>query len=313
MPVDLHEIAIAEADKWLGMGDKMRAQGWDEAELEASIRNNVQFHINSTITSLVAAQVGIEVAKRTSTLIKKCIADYLESEELTFPDPSERVKQAIEDKIEEIDDNESSLADNFIHAHDAIFRAANSGHKAGDICLALKISPWTFRRRLAEATQRAERARERYESFFAPLESLDSIVSAEDSELDRLSLGYRARSLLDAGGYKTIGSIRAASKDELLNIVGFGKICLRETLDAIDEFDRLPFAKMLTSQQGTSARQLELTVRAERCLRDGGYKTVESIDAASDEELLRVEGLGNNSLKEIRAEVVRLKAETASL
>jgi DNA-directed RNA polymerase alpha subunit len=78
---------------------------------------------------------------------------------------------------------------------------------------------------------------------------------------------------------------------------------------------RLPSAPDEPSWRTLPVDEMEISVRASNALRfnesyrDYGCKTAGDIDDKTDRELLRFSNFGKESLREVRAEIERLKAE----
>lgn len=134
-------------------------------------------------------------------------------------------------------------------------------------------------------------------------------------------LSARSRNCLERAGIETLGDLTAISEHDLLSSKNFGETSLREIREilksrglAIGQFaTRSPLAApvfqpdTVSPQEqallDTSVSDLNLSVRARKCLSRLGLVTVADLVAKTADELLSVRNFGVTSLNEIRAKL----------
>jgi DNA-directed RNA polymerase subunit alpha len=137
-------------------------------------------------------------------------------------------------------------------------------------------------------------------------------------------LSARSRNCLERAGIVTLGDLTAVSEHDLLASKNFGETSLREIREilksrglSIGQFSsRSPLAiptfqmETLSPQEqavlDTPVGDLNLSVRARKCLTRLGLVTVGELVAKTADELLSVRNFGVTSLNEVRAKLAEL-------
>ncbi|HUE13203.1 MAG TPA: DNA-directed RNA polymerase subunit alpha C-terminal domain-containing protein, partial [Planctomycetaceae bacterium] len=137
-------------------------------------------------------------------------------------------------------------------------------------------------------------------------------------------LSARSRNCLERAGIDTLGDLTAISEHDLLSSKNFGETSLREIREilksrglAIGQFaSRSPLVAPVFHPETISAQEqalletpvgdLNLSVRARKCLSRLGLVTVADLVAKTADELLSVRNFGVTSLNEVRAKLTEI-------
>jgi DNA-directed RNA polymerase subunit alpha len=134
-------------------------------------------------------------------------------------------------------------------------------------------------------------------------------------------LSARSRNCLERAGIETLGDLTAISEHELLSSKNFGETSLREIRDilksrglSIGQFaTRSPLAAPIFTPETVSPQEqamleapvgdLNLSVRARKCLSRLGLVSIGELLSKTADELLSVRNFGVTSLNEVRAKL----------
>jgi DNA-directed RNA polymerase subunit alpha len=137
-------------------------------------------------------------------------------------------------------------------------------------------------------------------------------------------LSARSRNCLERAGIETLGDLTAISEHDLLSSKNFGETSLREIRDilktrglSIGQFAaRSPLSAPLFSPETVSPQEqavieapvgdLNLSVRARKCLSRLGLVTIGELLSKTADELLSVRNFGVTSLNEVRAKLTEM-------
>jgi DNA-directed RNA polymerase subunit alpha len=137
-------------------------------------------------------------------------------------------------------------------------------------------------------------------------------------------LSARSRNCLERAGIETLGDLTAISEHDLLSSKNFGETSLREIRDilktrglSIGQFAaRSSLAAPLFSPETVSPQEqavieapvgdLNLSVRARKCLSRLGLVTIGELLSKTPDELLSVRNFGVTSLNEVRAKLTEM-------
>ncbi|HEV7999715.1 MAG TPA: DNA-directed RNA polymerase subunit alpha C-terminal domain-containing protein [Planctomycetaceae bacterium] len=137
-------------------------------------------------------------------------------------------------------------------------------------------------------------------------------------------LSARSRNCLERAGIETLGDLTAISEHDLLSSKNFGETSLREIRDilktrglSIGQFAaRSPLTTPLFTPEAVSPQEqaiieapvgdLNLSVRARKCISRLGLVTIGELLAKTADELLSVRNFGVTSLNEVRAKLTEM-------
>jgi DNA-directed RNA polymerase subunit alpha len=137
-------------------------------------------------------------------------------------------------------------------------------------------------------------------------------------------LSARSRNCLERAGIETLGDLTAISEHDLLASKNFGETSLREIRDilktrglSIGQFaSRSPLAAPIFTPETVSPQEqavleapvgdLNLSVRARKCLSRLGLVTIGELMSKTADELLSVRNFGVTSLNEVRAKLTEM-------
>jgi DNA-directed RNA polymerase subunit alpha len=137
-------------------------------------------------------------------------------------------------------------------------------------------------------------------------------------------LSARSRNCLERAGIETLGDLTAISEHELLSSKNFGETSLREIRDilksrglSIGQFvTRSPLSAPVFAPETVSPQEqavmeapvgdLNLSVRARKCLSRLGLVTIGELLSKTADELLSVRNFGVTSLNEVRAKLTEM-------
>jgi DNA-directed RNA polymerase subunit alpha len=137
-------------------------------------------------------------------------------------------------------------------------------------------------------------------------------------------LSARSRNCLERAGIETLGDLTAISEHELLSSKNFGETSLREIRDilksrglSIGQFaTRSPLSAPIFTPETVSPQEqavmeapvgdLNLSVRARKCLSRLGLVTIGELLSKTADELLSVRNFGVTSLNEVRAKLTEM-------
>jgi DNA-directed RNA polymerase subunit alpha len=137
-------------------------------------------------------------------------------------------------------------------------------------------------------------------------------------------LSARSRNCLERAGIDTLGDLTTISEHDLLSSKNFGETSLREIREilksrglAIGQFaSRSPLAQPVFHPETISPQEqavlempvgdLNLSVRARKCLSRLGLVSIADLTAKTADELLSVRNFGVTSLNEVRAKLTEM-------
>ncbi len=137
-------------------------------------------------------------------------------------------------------------------------------------------------------------------------------------------LSARSRNCLERAGIETLGDLTAISEHDLLSSKNFGETSLREIRDilksrglSIGQFaSRSPLAAPIFAPETVSPQEqavleapvgdLNLSVRARKCLSRLGLVSIGELVSKTADELLSVRNFGVTSLNEVRAKLTEM-------
>lgn len=143
-------------------------------------------------------------------------------------------------------------------------------------------------------------------------ESTDEYRDPNDRRIEDLHLSVRSTNALLRGGYFYISQIKDLKRDEILRLKNIGQGSVNEIIEVIQQYiagelmlekpsenasDDSSAAAMLLADIPVS--ELGLSTRGYNCLRKNGIHTVGKLSEMKEEDILKLKGLGKDTVAEI--------------
>jgi DNA-directed RNA polymerase alpha subunit len=142
----------------------------------------------------------------------------------------------------------------------------------------------------------------------------------DSAPIDTLELSVRSRNCLRQAKIRTIAELKTKTDRELLNILNFGRKCLKEIrkkirhIEPVQNQNKFSGSINFNSEETlaklcTRVCDLRLSVRSRGCLKEKNIQFVWQLTQLTKQELIEVRNLGRTSINEIRKAVVSLGFE----
>jgi len=252
---------------------------------EPGERAKIAVHSNDSGVDPVGACVGIK-GSRVQAVVQELRGERIDIITWTQDEPSFVARALAPAEVTRVVVDEDEHSMEVVVADDQLSLAI--GRRGQNVKLASKLSGWKIDvRSVSVAEDEAKRARL----------SLEAIPGIEFTHAE----------LLFQEGYRSAKDVSEANLEDLIEIEGFSSdsasAVLKSAKEHVAKLEESGSLEPGEEEHLTDLNKLALDVELKNRLMKGGYRTIQSIAVAEIEDLLKVEGLGETEVEQIKGTV----------